>query len=436
MSEALRTLFRAGAVTAALLALIPVSAAADIVFPEQAPDVPWPSERWPEGSLPDTVDRDRFAAAAQAARGGADGPFGETRALLVIHGGRIVHEWYRDGFGPDTRLLSWSMAKSITQGLTGLAVMDGVIDRDETGLRPEWQGADDPRAAISVDHLLTMTSGLDWREIGYGQTETDAAHALYGVGRADQAAYTAAKPLAHTPGSTWTYSTGGVTLLARIVQDRLFPDPDLTGADRRGQTLDYLTTRLFEPLGMTDTVPEFDASGTFVGGALVYATARDFARFGLLYLRDGLWDGTRLLPENWADLAGATIDAEGADIYGALWWTNPDGGSEPFAPLLVNGPHDAFAAQGNEGQLTLVVPSKDLVIVRLGYGVGDIWPALGASMGAIVETFPDYAPPADDAAPDTADAVDAILLPGTVPGVRSVEPGPDVPDIGDPTVER
>jgi CubicO group peptidase (beta-lactamase class C family) len=152
-----------------------------------------------------------------------------------------------------------------------------------------------------------------------------------------------------------------------------------------------LADELFRPIGMTSAEPEFDASGTFVGSALVYATARDWARFGLLYLRGGVWQGRRILPAGWVDFARSKTTAADCDVYGAGWWVTPAvGPGKPYHSLTQRSPRDIFMAQGHEGQVIVLVPSKDLVLVRLGIFDDRVgWPALGEWIDRVVTLFPD-----------------------------------------------
>jgi CubicO group peptidase (beta-lactamase class C family) len=349
--------------------------------------VPWPTVAWPTGPLPVGVtDRLEHALAVVAApRPG----LGETRAVVIIHHGRLVAERYMPGFGPDTPLLSWSMAKSITQALVGIAVRRGLVDIDKPMGNPHW-AATDPRAAIPWRNWINMIDGQDYHEIGvYDQTRNDAARMLYGVGRLDVAGFGASLPLIHAPGTHWNYNSAGVNLIADAL-GRVFA-AGTTPTERRARLLALMKDELFGPIGMTSAQPEFDSTGNFVGSALVYATARDWARFGLLYLRDGVWQGRRILPEGWVDFARTRTPVEDCDVYGAGWWVTPAvGRGKPYQALAPNGPRDLFLAQGHEGQVVVVVPSKDLVLVRLGlFDDRAGWSALGEWVASVVTLFPD-----------------------------------------------
>jgi CubicO group peptidase (beta-lactamase class C family) len=284
--------------------------------------------------------------------------------------------------------LSWSMAKSVTQALVGIAVRRGLVDIDQPMGNPHWP-AGDPRAAIPWRNFLNMNDGQDYHEIGVAdQTRNDAARMLFGAGRLDVAGFGASLPLIHPPGTHWNYNSAGVNLIAAALGRVLAPGA--APAELRARMVAVLRDELFAPIGMTSAQPEFDSTGNFIGSALVYATARDWARFGLLYLRDGVWDGKRILPEGWVDFARTKTPVEDCDIYGAGFWVTPATGSgKPYHAMAPNGPLDLFLAQGHEGQLVIIVPSKDLVLVRLGLLDDRIgWGALGEWVEQVVTLFP------------------------------------------------
>jgi CubicO group peptidase (beta-lactamase class C family) len=365
-------------------------ATALVALPPQPAGVAWPTRDWPTGSLPAGAHADAVAEAL-AAVDRTDPELGETRAVVVVQGGRIVAEKYRAGYSAATRLVSWSMAKSITQALVGIAVGRKLVDIDRPMGNPRWAAAD-ARGAVTWRQWMQMVDGQDYHEIGVRDpVRNDAARMLFGPGRLDVAAYAAALPQIHPAGTHWNYNTAGVELIDDAL-GRVFA-PGAGADERRAKVAAVLRDELFGPLGMTSALPEFDAAGTFLGGSLVYATARDFARFGLLYLRDGVWDGRRILPAGWVDFARTRGPADNGATYGAGFWITPPVGDagRPHA-LTPDGPADLFTAQGHEGQLTTVVPSKDLVIVRLGH-LDDThgWKPLGRWLQALVAAFPDVA---------------------------------------------
>ncbi len=313
-------------------------------LPAQAPDVSWPTKAWPEGDLPKGLDRVRFDTLMD--KGFVD--FGETHAVVVIQGGRLIFERYGPDHGPDKTCLSWSKAKSITQALAGLIVGDGKLDIFAPADVPEWKTPRDPRGAITLDLLLRMSSGLEFSEVYLPDQPSDTIAMLWGEGKDDAAHYAADKPLAHAPGDFFSYSSGTTNIVARTLSRAL----DAYGPDFEA----FMRTRLFEPLGMESPIPKFDKAGTFLGSSFCFTTARDFARFGLLYLRDGVWEGRRLLPTGWVDYARTPTFQQADctdDPYGAHWW------------LGLGGP-GSFSANGHEGQYTVCVPDLDMVFVRHG----------------------------------------------------------------------
>ena len=327
----------------------------------------FPVADWRSGAVASDVDG-RGVDAEFAAQFGNSDLYGETLAFIVVHRGVVVAERYASTVDPTTRLISWSMAKSITDALVGMCVKDGLLALDEPARISVW--ASDERSGITLEHLLQMRSGLRWVEDYVDGESSDVIAMLFGTGKDDHAAYAIGCPLRHEPGSTWEYSSGTTNVIARIVGDVL---GDRAGSHER---MDGLHRRLFGTLGM-DADPRFDAAGTFVGSSYVYASARDFARFGYLYLRDGVWGDERLLPEGWVDHARRqhVVDTDSTLGYGSHWWTLPE---EP----------DALVASGYEGQHIVVCPSRDLVVVRLGKTVADLRPNVLASLRRVIAAFP------------------------------------------------
>jgi CubicO group peptidase (beta-lactamase class C family) len=291
-------------------------------------------------------------------------------------------------------LVSWSMAKSVTQALLGIAVLQGRVDIDKPMGSPHWD-VNDKRAQIPWRIWLQMTDGQRYLEIEARTiADSDASRKLFGPGRLDVARYCAGLPLIHEPGTYWNYNSCGIVLTADALTRTIVPNPVAPEA-RRMAMMTWMRRNLFDVIGM-QAQPEFDATGLFYGSAFVYASARDFAKFGLLYLRDGVWEGQRILPEGWVDYARTAGTGQNADIYGAGWWLNPqEGPGRPYPIRIDVGPQrDAFSAQGFEGQYTLVVPSKDLIIVRLGLTPEqDLRTGkLGEWLGRVARTFPAAAP--------------------------------------------
>ena len=292
-----------------------------------------------------------------------------TLAVVVQHRGEVVAEAYAIGVAADTTLISWSMAKSIVHALIGMAQMDGLLDvRMPTGIA-SWQN--DDRRLITLQDLLEMRSGLAWIEDYVEGNESDVIDMLFGSGKEDHAAHAINKPLASAPGSEWYYSSGTTNIVARLLGNAL--------GDKKGssdKTRSFIQKRLFDAIGMTSATVQFDAAGTFVGSSFVYATARHFAKFGELYLRDGKCGAKQVLPVGWVDHARTqtVIDEETGQGYGAHWWTQP---GEP----------GSLIASGYEGQQIFVLPERDLVIVRLGKTVSEKRDAVRKGLYEIAQMF-------------------------------------------------
>ena len=269
---------------------------------------------------------------------------GTPFAFIVLHDGAIVAERYRQGITADTRLLSWSMGKSFTNALVGLMAGDGLVDIHAPMDIPEWQG--DGRAAITLSDLMQMQSGLEWNE-NYGN-RSDVNLMLHR--EEDMGLFALSKPLMAKPGTHWYYSSGSTNIVMRYLRGKFASDAEF---------LAYLRSRLFEPLGIRNACFEPDMSGTPVGSSYLYVTARDYARFGQLYLDEGFVGPARLLPEGWVDYTRTPASASQGG-YGAFFWLNQNR-SCPDAP------EDMFSCQGHDGQEIYIIPSKKLVVVVLGY---------------------------------------------------------------------
>ncbi|MEN8512365.1 serine hydrolase [Burkholderia sp. RS02] len=278
-----------------------------------------------------------------------------TRAVVVMWRGQVIAERYAPGFTADTPLPGWSMTKTVTAALVGMLVAQHKLSLDASALLPEWRGSGDPRAAVTLDELLRMTSGLQFNE-DYDDPLSDVAVMLFT--QPDTARFASAKPLAATPGTQWYYSSGTSAIIARVMREAMGgSDDDYLAFPRRA---------LFAPLGMRSAVFEPDASGTLGSSSYMYASARDWARFGQLLLQDGEWNGQRLLPAGWVRyLTRATPQSPRQEFGAHLWVKVPEPFNErdPHASAM---PADAFHAVGHEGQFVSVVPSRQLVVVRLG----------------------------------------------------------------------
>jgi len=298
---------------------------------------------WPEG---ETVRTDP-ALDRLIADDALTGP--STRAVVVVHGGRIVAERYGRGFDARVPQLGWSMAKSITAGLVGTLLKDGRLGLDTSALWP----AGDARAAIKIRDLMSMSSGLKWNE-GYGAV-SDITRMLYL--ESDMAAFARNHPLARPVGSFWNYSSGTAVMLSRLVQDAAGGSPSSVAR-----------ARLFDPLGMRSAVIEADAHGTLVGSSYAYATPRDWARYGQFLLQQGVWHGRALLPPGYVALMATPVAASrGQYGQGLVWLWGSDAETPGQNPDTVFGiPPDTFWMEGHDGQFIAIIASRELVIVRLG----------------------------------------------------------------------
>jgi CubicO group peptidase (beta-lactamase class C family) len=269
----------------------------------------------------------------------------------------LVAEQYAEGIRADTPLIGWSMTKSVTNLLIGILVGDDKLNISKPAPVPEWQiEATDPRARITIDHLLHMSSGLEFDE-EYGLF-SDVTQML--SNEADMAHFAASKPLSSgNPEYKWSYSSGTTNILAGIIRRTV-------GTDAQS-IYDFVQKRLFQPLGIRTATLELDASGTPIGSSYMYASARDWARLGELCLNDGRWLGVQILPEGWMKYSTTPAAENPSNNYGAHFWLNKkplDPGQSRAFPLL---PEDAFAMNGYQGQYVVVVPSHSLVVVRLGF---------------------------------------------------------------------
>lgn len=360
-------------------------------LPAHPAGLAWPTQTWPTGAA-EGVDGQALHAAVDRVMARPDPILGETRAVVAIQSGRLVYERYAPGYTAASRHVSWSAAKSITHALVGVAARQGRLNPDAAMGDPAWTGGQG-FSEVTWRQWLMMVDGQDWLEVGSRSVvENGSARALFGEGRTDVGGFCARRPVKAAPGARWNYNTCGITLVATALGRLIAPSGTVDA--RRAAFSAWMREALFAPIGMRSAIPEFDAQGAFLGGSLLYATAHDFARFGYLYLRDGLWDGQRILPQGWVDFARFPQPAPETDTYGAGFWiTPPTGDGKGMRSLIIGeGMRDAFSAQGRSGQVVLIVPSKDLVLVRLGQFAqdnGGAWNALGDWMGGVARLFPD-----------------------------------------------
>ena len=313
-------------------------------LPSQRADVPWPDGDWPRGALP-ASSAGRVTAILDTAF--AD-PQPETTAvtadIVIVHRGLLVAERYSPGNAARDTQKSWSMAKSMFHAVAGILVRDKRLDVNIRARVPEWRG--DERAQITIDQLLHMTSGLRFGE-DYVAGDSDVNRMLHNPGVPDTGAFAASFQLDYPPDTVFNYSSGTTNIISRIVRDLIGG-----GEAYRG----FLQRELFDRIGMRSATPRFDASGTWVASSYCYCSPQDFARFGLLYSRDGMWRDARVLPEGWVDYARTPAPVQPADEasgYGAHWWLEPDD-------------LGTFFAAGYAGQYIFIVPALDLIIVRNG----------------------------------------------------------------------
>ena len=313
-----------------------------------------------------------------------DETLGETRAVVILRGGQIVAERYAPEYDRNTRFISWSMAKTVTAVMVGQLVSDGRLRLDESVPVPAWQRPGDPRGEITLRHLLQMRAGLRHTEAGDPVYRSDEVRMLFLDGRDDMASYAEAQPLEAEPGRTFEYSTASTVILADLAARALAEGAD--PATRRRAVADYLHNRLLHPIGMKSAVSEFDAAGTLIGGSMIHATARDWAKFGEFLRNKGSVRGAQLVPTSWIEFM--TRPSPRNPGYGAQLWLNrpqPDGRQVLFPGRA---PESLFACVGHLGQYVIVSPAQQLTVVRLGHTPDGARPALASRLGDLVALFP------------------------------------------------
>ncbi len=273
-----------------------------------------------------------------------------TLAVVVVHDGQIIAEKYAEGFNMNSMFMGWSMTKSVTNALLGTLVNDNKLTIDQAAPVAEWQN--DDRKAITIKNLMQGSSGLAWNESYFlpGDFHNMFTHSD------DKGGYAASKQLKYKPNEVFVYSSGTSNILSKIIR----------------QTMDdstyhrYPYEKFFYKIGMYHALLEPDASGTFVGSSYGYASARDWARFGLLFINDGVWNGERILPKGWSAYSATPAPAAPIGQYGAMFWLNAGAKTNPELSYHPGLPHDEYGAEGFEDQYVWIFPSKKLVIVRLG----------------------------------------------------------------------
>lgn len=313
-----------------------------------------------------------------------DPKLAETRAVVVLQDGRLVAERYGKGYGPTNRLIGWSMSKSITSTLIGQLVGEGRLALDAPAPVPAWAG--DTRAAITLRQLLQMSSGLQHDELGNPEVQdADTNRALFADVSADAAAFAETRPLQSPPGTVYNYSSLTSIILADIAVRTIAPQAKTPEA-RRVAMRAYLKSHLVDPV-MPSLICEFDAAGTMIGGSFCHATARDWARFGQMYLDDGRFAGRMIVPAAW--VAFVRTPAPTNASYGGHFWLNrADPGTKHPALFPDQGPADTYSAVGHLGQWVTITPSKRLVVVRLGKTQDDVLAPVKVALGQLVNSYP------------------------------------------------
>lgn len=315
--------------------------------------IAWPYGDKISGRIPSNVDTAALRQAidnAMHARSRKGGGPAYTRAFLVLYDGNIVGEQYAPGFNKNTVQIGWSMTKSLTSAVIGVLVKAGKLDPDAPAPVPEWKHTN--KEKIRLKDLLQQSSGLDYTE-NYN-SPSEATNMLFK--RGNMAASIIKLPLKYEPGTLFNYSSGNANILSRIIRN--------TVGDSSYTAFPY--NALFHKINMYSLVLEPDASGTYVGSSYSYATARDFARFGLLYYNNGAWNGEQLLPVNWVKESIQPAPASKLHRYGYLFWLNGTDDKDPAKRWLPDAPADMYFADGFGGQNVFIIPSKKLIVVRLG----------------------------------------------------------------------
>jgi CubicO group peptidase (beta-lactamase class C family) len=346
-----------------------------VALPGQPDGVPWPTRDWPTGVASNAV--------TEAVEAGFNAALAETYAVVVVQGGRLLIERYggtlphfdrpSEPVTAETRLLSWSMAKSVLHCLLAGPVGDGrlALDQPPPGVPWSVDGApappDDPRRLISLDQMLQMRDGIDFNEDYVDDKVSDTIAMLFGDGAADVVAYAASRPLRHAPGTVFNYSSGTSNLVAAALAHVL-------GGPHRVEA--HARTQLFGPTGMASARLGMDPAGNWIASSYAYATARDWARFGYLHLRDGWWEDRRLLPANWVDHGRRphSVDPTDGAVYGSHWWVIDDG-------------RGTFRAGGYAGQSVMVCPALDTVVVRLGNTPAEAYPPLAEWRSSVLDAL-------------------------------------------------
>jgi CubicO group peptidase (beta-lactamase class C family) len=348
-----------------------------VAVPSNLPDPagqPWPTgDLNSHAPLPPEADAESFNSTLDWAMNDAGQ---NTRALVVVHEGKIIAERYASGFTGDTPQISWSQGKSITAALVGVLVQQGELELDRPAPVPEWhEDPADPRREITIRDLLHMSSGLDFKNLGVGDSlsyTNENEHFLIYFDAVNVFEHAINQPMDIPPNTHFRYRNSDPLTLGRIIRQTV---------EGRGE--DYLTfpqRGLFDRIGMRNVVLETDTYGNFIMTGYDFASAHDWTRFGLLHLWDGVWAGERILPEGWVEFVSTPTPTDPRRGYGGLFWLNAGG-------ALPDVPNDAFWAAGFMGQNTVVIPSLDMVVVRLGPSPGNSNRYLNRVIGEIIDAL-------------------------------------------------
>ena len=335
-----------------------------VALPDVNPDtIAWPAGDKLADTIPASIDQMKLNSAIVAAFKDTVGNKG-TFAIAIAYKNQLIAEKYKTGFSDKNRFLSWSMAKSFTHALVGIMVKKGLIDIKQTADIPTWKN--DKRTGITIENLMHMNSGLEWNE-NYGNL-SDVTLMLHKS--TDMAKFTYNKALVSRPDSVWVYNSGATNIVSYLIRKKINNDAEYYAFPRK---------ELFNPIGMRSAIFETDASGTFVGSSYIYASMRDYVRFGLLYMNKGNWLGKQILPEGWTDNAMQPANGSKGQ-YGSFFWLNQ---SNDYPDV----PKDLFMCRGHDGQFIYIIPSLELVVVRTGFSKkGDFdYPKFLASIVACIK---------------------------------------------------
>jgi CubicO group peptidase (beta-lactamase class C family) len=332
------------------------------------PSAVGPDALWPEGERVEASQDPVIAKLLDDAALNGTG----MRAVVVVKNGRVVAERYGDGFSAKTPLLGWSMTKTVNAAIVGTLVKDGKMAITNKGLFAPWKA--DGRAAISLADMMAMSSGLEFNE-DYGDV-ADVTRMLYL--EPDMAGFAESKPLAAEVGKVFSYSSGTAVMLSRLWQDAI---------GDKAKALTLPRSALFEPLGMHSAVLETDEQGTFVGSSYLYATAHDWARFGQFLLQGGVWNGNQILPAGFVDWMREPAPASNVYGKGQLWIEAPGDEEKPGAGVAAGLPKDTYWMQGHDGQTVTIIPSEQLVVVRLGLTPAKLGYRPRTMVGALVKAL-------------------------------------------------